>query len=246
MNSASPCEMCKRRTGPQVPGPRYRHRWKDAMPLKGWHHSRDHSGLVPRIFRLVALPAPSRPRKKRRCTSSVIGGISLGRGDSNFDRSWYNALVSTRQVFCSRGIQHEKFPRSVPFRKAYLDQPESLLINTGWNWTEEHHRRVSSSHQDPLRHIGSHPMASGVIPALCTKIPPPLTSCSRPPRQACAWYVFAQNGQKSEAQLHHTSAGYDPYGKFPRGKVEIPNADQGSGIHDQASLKGRHFVPEKY
>jgi len=37
-----------------------------------------------------------------------------------------------------------------------------------------------------------------------------------------------------------------PYGKVPRDKVKLPKRKNKDSYDDQAPLKGRHFVPERY
>lgn len=37
-----------------------------------------------------------------------------------------------------------------------------------------------------------------------------------------------------------------PYGKVPKGKVKLPKRNAKDSYDDQATLRGRHFVPEKF
>jgi len=57
---------------------------KEGMLLERWHHSRDHRAGESADFPLVALACAIRPRKKLRCTSSVIWRTSQGPGRSLF------------------------------------------------------------------------------------------------------------------------------------------------------------------
>jgi len=61
------------------------------------------------------------------------------------------------------------------------------------------------------------------------------------------WYVV-RSDDKKKARLNCIThlLGMIPYGKVPRGKVELPKRKTKERYNDQASLKGRHFVPEKY
>jgi hypothetical protein len=61
------------------------------------------------------------------------------------------------------------------------------------------------------------------------------------------WYIV-RSDDKRKARLNCIShfLGMIPYGKVPREKPKLPKRKKKDSYDDQASLKGRHFVPEKY
>ena len=65
---------------------------------------------------------------------------------------------------------------------------------------------------------------------------------SRRPGTFCV--RMTRNAPDSTAS--HTSWNLIPYKKVPREKVKLPERSMKNAYDDQASLKGRKFVPEKY
>jgi len=61
------------------------------------------------------------------------------------------------------------------------------------------------------------------------------------------WYIV-RSDDKKKARLNCIShlLRVVPYGKVPHEKVKLPKRKTKNSYNDQAPLKGRHFVPEKY
>jgi hypothetical protein len=61
------------------------------------------------------------------------------------------------------------------------------------------------------------------------------------------WYIV-RSDDKKRARLNCIShlLSRIPYGKTPREKVKLPRRKNKDAYNDQASLKGRRFIPEKY
>ena len=61
------------------------------------------------------------------------------------------------------------------------------------------------------------------------------------------WYLV-RSDDKKKARLNCIShlLSMIPYGKVPRDKVRLPKRKNKDSYDDQAPLKGRRFVPEKY
>ena len=61
------------------------------------------------------------------------------------------------------------------------------------------------------------------------------------------WYIV-RSDDKRKARLNCIShlLSMIPYRKVPREKTKLPTRKEKDNYDDQASLKGRHFVPEKY
>jgi polyphosphate kinase len=61
------------------------------------------------------------------------------------------------------------------------------------------------------------------------------------------WYVI-RSDDKRKARLNCIShlLSVIPYGKTPRPKVKLPPRSEKGSYDDQATLLGRHFVPERY
>jgi len=61
------------------------------------------------------------------------------------------------------------------------------------------------------------------------------------------WFIVRSDDKKT-ARLNCIShfLSVIPYRKVPREKVKLPPRKKHGQYHDQAPLKGKHFVPEKY
>jgi hypothetical protein len=61
------------------------------------------------------------------------------------------------------------------------------------------------------------------------------------------WYIV-RSDDKKRARLNCIShlLSLIPHKKIPRKKVKLPKRSSKHAYDDQASLKGRRFVPEKY
>ncbi len=204
--------------------------------------------VSPRIFRLVALPAPSDREKTQMYIQRYMAHFPAAGEIVIFDRSWYNrAGVEHVMGFCSPD-QHEKFLELCPITEKHIVDAGIILIKY---WMEvgqkEQHRRFEARIKDPLRQWKLSPMdlesyrrwyeysraRDSMLAATDVKHAP--------------WYVV-RSDDKKKARLNCIThlLGMIPYGKVPRGKVEIPKRKTKERYNDQASLKGRHFVPEKY
>ena len=61
------------------------------------------------------------------------------------------------------------------------------------------------------------------------------------------WYLV-RSDDKRKARLNciFHLLGLIPYKKVPREKIKLPKRSEKHGYNDQASIKERKFVPEKY
>src|SRR2546423_9319570 len=108
--------------------------------------------VSPRVFRLVALPAPSDREKSQIYIQRYIRHFPAAGEIVIFDRSWYNrAGVEYVMGFCSKE-QHRRFLELCPVVESYIAASGILLIKF---WLEvsdkEQERRFKARIQDPLR-----------------------------------------------------------------------------------------------
>ena len=108
--------------------------------------------VSPRVFRVVALPAPTEREKSQMYVQRYLGHLPAGGEVVIFDRSWYNrAGVEPVMGFCTRA-ETERFLGLVPaWEKAMTDSGIVLLKY----WLEvsagEQTRRLESRIQDPRK-----------------------------------------------------------------------------------------------
>jgi polyphosphate kinase 2 len=204
--------------------------------------------VSPRVFRLVALPAPSDREKTQMYIQRYMAHFPASGEIVIFDRSWYNrAGVEYVMGFCTPE-QHEKFLELCPISEKYMVDAGIILIKY---WLEvgqkEQARRFEARIKDPLRQWKLSPMdlesfrrwyeysraRDSMLEATDTKHAP--------------WYIV-RSDDKKRARLNCIThlLSKIPYGKVPREKVKLPKRKTKGSFDDQASLRSRHFVSEKY
>jgi polyphosphate kinase 2 len=115
--------------------------------------------LSPRIFRVVALPAPSDREKTQVYMQRYLQHFPAAGEVVIFDRSWYNrAGVEYVMGFCS-ARQHERFLKLCPQIERFFVEGGVILIKY---WLEvsnaEQKRRFEARIDDPLRQWKLSPM----------------------------------------------------------------------------------------
>jgi polyphosphate kinase 2 len=204
--------------------------------------------VSPRVFRLTALPAPSDREKSQMYMQRYMAHFPAAGEIVIFDRSWYNrAGVERVMGFCT-DEQYKHFLKLCPAVEKYIVDAGILLIKY---WLEvgekEQHRRFEARLQDPLRQWKLSPMdlesfrrwyeysraRDKMLEATDTKHAP--------------WYLI-RSDDKRKARLNCIShlLSLIPYKKAPREKIKLPKRSDKGSYDDQASLKGHHFIPEKY
>src|SRR5208282_959710 len=204
--------------------------------------------VSPRVFRLVALPAPSDREKSQMYIQRYMQHFP-GAGEMLiFDRSWYNrAGVEHVMGFCT-DEQHRQFLKLCPTFEKYIVDAGIILIKY---WLEvgkkEQQRRFEARIKDPLRQWKLSPMdlesyrrwyeysraRDKMLEATDSKHAP--------------WHLV-RSDDKRKARLNCIShlLSIIPYKKVPEPTVKLPKRSRKEKYDDQSSLKGRRFVPEKY
>jgi len=204
--------------------------------------------VSPRVFRPIALPAPSDREKTQVYLQRYTQHFPAAGEILIFDRSWYNrAGVEHVMGFCTPE-QHEKFLELCPIVEKYFTDAGIILIKF---WMEvgkkEQQRRFEARIKDPLRQWKLSPMdlesfrrwyeysraRDSMLEATDTKHAP--------------WYIV-RSDDKKRARLNciaHLLSLFS-YRKVPHEKVELPKRKTKDAYDDEAPLKGRHFVREKY
>ncbi len=204
--------------------------------------------VSPRMFRVVALPAPSDREKSQMYMQRYMNHFPAAGEIVIFDRSWYNRLGVERVMgFCS-AEQYEGFLEVCPELERYIVRGGIKLIKL---WLEvsdkEQKRRFEARITDPVRQWKLSPMdlpsrskwfeysraRDRMLKATDTKWAP--------------WYI-APSDDKKRARLNciRHILSLIPYAKLKRDKIKLPKRSMKHAYDDQASLKGRKFIPEKY
>ena len=204
--------------------------------------------VSPRVFRVVALPAPSDREKSQMYIQRYMQHFPAAGEVVIFDRSWYNrAGVEYVMGFCSKE-HHRTFLELCPVVEKYIVDGGIQIIKF---WLEvsdkEQKRRFEARITDPVRQWKLSPMdlpsrtkwfeysraRDMMLKATDTKWAP--------------WYIL-RSDDKKRARLNCITHLLDliPYKKVPRPHIELPKRSMKGEYDDQASLKGRKFVPEVF
>jgi polyphosphate kinase 2 len=204
--------------------------------------------VSPRVFRVIALPAPSDREKSQMYMQRYMAHFPAAGEIVIFDRSWYNrAGVERVMGFCT-DEQYERFLDNCPQVEKYIVDGGITLIKF---WLEvsdkEQKRRFEARITDPVRQWKLSPMdlpsrskwfeyskaRDRMLKVTDTKHAP--------------WYIL-RSDDKKKARLNAIRHLLDqvPYKEVDREKIKLPKRSMKNAYDDQATLKGRKFVPERY
>ena len=204
--------------------------------------------VSPRVFRVIALPAPSDREKTQLYMQRYLPHFPAAGEIVIFDRSWYNrAGVERVMGFCSN-TEYERFLEMCPLFERNVVQNGLTLIKI---WLEvgnkEQERRFQARMNDPLRQWKLSAMdlpsrakwyeysraRDAMFKATDTDIAP--------------WHIV-RSDDKRRARLNVIAflLTLIPHHKIKREKVKLPGRSQKHAYDDEATLAGRRFVPEQY
>ena len=204
--------------------------------------------VSPRVFRVVALPAPSDREKTQMFMQRYIQQFPAAGEIVIFDRSWYNrAGVEYVMEFCTEE-QHRHFLELCPEVEKYIVDAGIILIKI---WLEvgkdEQEQRFSARINDPLRQWKLSPMDLESYRRWYDYSRARDTMLRKTSSRHAPWYIV-RSDDKRRARLNCISHILQliPYEKVSRGKVKLPKRSGKRAYDDQTSLKGMKFVAETY
>ena len=204
--------------------------------------------VSPRVFRVIALPAPSDREKSQMYMQRYMAHFPAAGEIVIFDRSWYNrAGVERVMGFCNER-QYRRFLELCPVMEKYIIDAGIILIKF---WLEvgnkEQERRFKARIDDPLRKWKLSTMdlpsrakwyeysraRDAMLKATDTRLSP--------------WYIV-RSDDKKRARLNTIAHLLKriPYKKIDRPKVKLPDRSRKHAYDDEATLARRKFVPEIY
>jgi polyphosphate kinase len=204
--------------------------------------------VSPRVFRVVALPAPSDREKSQMFMQRYMQHFPAAGEIVIFDRSWYNRAGVERVMGFVSDKEHRRFLEICPEMEKYVVDAGIVLIKLWLEVSnEEQERRFEARIEDPLRQWKLSPMdlpsrqrwyeysraRDQMLDATDTDFAP--------------WYI-ARSDDKKRARLNCIAhlLSLIPYEKIKKDKVKLPKRSTKRAYDDQAALEGRKFVPEKY
>ena len=202
--------------------------------------------VSPRVFRVVALPAPSDREKGQLYFQRYVTHLPTTGEIVIFDRSWYNrAGVEHVMGFCTEE-QHRHFLKLCPEFELFIVDGGIRLIKYWLEVSdEEQKRRFMARIEDPLRQWKLSPTD------LCSRSKWFEYSRARDVMFAATntnfapWYIV-RSDDKRRARLNciRHLLGLIPYEKVPQEKAKLPDRLMKDAYDDVASLKGVQFVAE--
>ena len=204
--------------------------------------------VSPRVFRLVALPAPSDREKSQMYFQRYMQHFPAAGEIVIFDRSWYNrAGVEHVMGFCTQD-QYNRFLELCPEIEKYITEAGVTLLKF---WLEvgnkEQERRFKARMDDPLRQWKLSNMdrpsrekwyeysiaRDAMLKATDTKHAP--------------WYLV-RSDDKKRARLNVIAhlLKLIPHKKVDKPKVKLPDRSKKHAYDDEATIAKRNFVPDVY
>jgi polyphosphate kinase 2 len=204
--------------------------------------------VSPRVFRTVALPAPSDREKTQMYMQRYVQHFPAAGEVIIFDRSWYNrAGVEYVMAFCSKE-QHKRFLKLCSEIEQYIVDGGIHLIKL---WLEvgqeEQGRRFAARIADPLRQWKLSPMDVESYRRWYAYSKARDMMLDATDSKHAPWYVV-RSDDKRRARLNCIShiLNQFPIGKVPKAKTKLPKRSNKGRYDDQASMKGRNFVAERF
>jgi polyphosphate kinase len=204
--------------------------------------------VSPRVFRVMALPAPSEREKTQMYLQRYMQHFPAAGEIVIFDRSWYNrAGVESVMGFVS-DKDVERFLTLCPQLEKYIVDAGIVLIKF---WLEvgqeEQEKRFVARINDPLRQWKLSPMdlesyARWYDYSRARDMMLKATDSDHAP-----WYIV-KSDDKRRGRLNCISQILKlvPHKEVARPLVKLPKRSRKHEYNDQETLRGRNFVPELF
>lgn len=204
--------------------------------------------LSPRIFRVVALPAPSDREKTQVYMQRYLSQFPAKGEVVIFDRSWYNrAGVEYVMGFCTPQ-QHQRFLDLCPQIEKFMIEGGTILIKL---WLEvsnaEQQRRFEARINDPLRQWKLSPMDLPSRRRWYDYSRARDIMLKHTDTAIAPWYIIRSDDKRASRlnTIAHLLS-LIPYKKLPTEKVTLPGRSKKGAYDDEASIARRRFVQERY
>lgn len=204
--------------------------------------------VSPRVFRIVALPAPSERQKTQLFLQRYVEHFPAAGEVVIFDRSWYNrAGVEQVMGFVSKE-GYERFLKLAPKIEKYIVDAGIILIKF---WLEvgkgEQERRFHARINDPLRQWKLSPMDTESYRYWYSYSKARDMMLDATDSEDAPWYVV-RSDDKRRARLNCIShiLSTVPHKKIRTEKIKLPKRIEKNRYDDQRTMKDRRFVREIY
>ena len=204
--------------------------------------------VSPRVFRVVALPAPSDREKTQMYFQRYVERFPAAGEIVIFDRSWYNrAGVEHVMGFCTPE-QHQRFLELCPVVEKFIIEGGIRLIKI---WLEvgqeEQERRFMARIDDPIRQWKLSPMDVESYKRWYDFSRARDLMLQHTDTDDSPWHIV-RSDDKRRARLNAIShiLSLIPYKRIDKAKVKLPERSDKRKYNDKAPLEGRRFINERY
>jgi polyphosphate kinase 2 len=204
--------------------------------------------VSPRVFRTVALPAPSERERTQLYLQRYIQHFPAGGEVVLFDRSWYNRAGVERVMEFCEPEQTVRFLQYAPVFEQMIVEGGVQLIKY---WLEvgmdEQEKRFRSRIEDPRKVWKLSPMDVESYRRWYDYSRARDAMLMATDRELTPWHIVRADDQK-RARLNcisHLLSQID-YRDVPMDDVELGERDTSDAYNDEATIANRRFVPEKY
>jgi polyphosphate kinase 2 len=204
--------------------------------------------VSPRVFRVVALPAPSDREKSQLFMQRYIPQFPAGGEIVIFDRSWYNrAGVEYVMGFCTEQ-EHTRFLENCPLVEHWVVESGIILIKI---WLEvgkdEQDRRFTARITDPLRQWKLSDMDLKSYSHWYDYSKARDIMFEKTDTGEAPWHIL-HSDDKKRARLNGIShiLSLIPYQRRIVEEVKLPKRSKKGKYDDAATLEGRSLIPERY
>ena len=204
--------------------------------------------VSPRVFRVVALPAPSDREKTQMYMQRYFQHFPAAGEIVIFDRSWYNRPgVEHVMGFCTKD-QYKRFLELCPLFERHLVQSGILLVKF---WLEvgnkEQERRFRARVNDSLRQwkLSAMDLPSRAKWYEYSRARDAMLKATD--RPFAPWHIV-RSDDKRRARLNCIAALLEliPHKRLRQPRVKIPNRSRKHAYDDEAAIARRRFVRERY
>jgi polyphosphate kinase 2 len=204
--------------------------------------------VSPRVFRVVALPAPSNREKTQLYAQRYVQHFPAGGEVIIYDRSWYNrAGVEHVMGFCDKQ-QYKEFLEVCPKFEGHIVSSGIILIKF---WLEvgkeEQRKRFEARIEDPMRQWKLSPMDLESYSRWYDYSHARDMMLEATDTKDSRWHIV-RSDDKRRARLNCIAEILKliPHKEVDREKVKLPKQSNKGEYDDTASIKDRHFVRERY
>jgi polyphosphate kinase 2 len=204
--------------------------------------------VSPRVFRVIALPAPTEREKSQMYIQRYLPHLPAAGEVVIFDRSWYNrAGVERVMGFCTQE-QLTRFLQATPYvERAIVDSGVILLKYWLEVGQDEQTRRLESRITDGRKIWKLSPMDLESYSRWYDYSRARDEMFAATDTAWAPWFVV-KSDDKKRARLNviHHLLSKVPYEEAPREKVKLPKRSDKGAYDDESPLAARNFVPQRY